>query len=40
VIPNGRPSFILLAGVLGMLHLIMGMVVREPVAENVPRQTL
>ena len=29
VIPNGRPSFILLAGVLGMLQLVMGMVVRE-----------
>ena len=31
VIPNGRPSFILLAGVLGMLQLAMGMVVREQV---------
>lgn len=29
VIPNGRPSFILLAGVLGMLQLIMKMVVRD-----------
>jgi hypothetical protein len=29
VIPNGRPSFILLAGVLGMLQLIIGMVVLE-----------
>ena len=31
VIPNGRASFILLAGVLGMLQLAMGMVVREQV---------
>jgi hypothetical protein len=31
VIPNGRPSFILLAGMLGMLQLAMGMVVREQV---------
>src|SRR5918994_545489 len=31
VIPNGRPSFILLVGVLGMLQLAMGMVVREQV---------
>jgi hypothetical protein len=29
VIPNGRPSFFLLAGVLGMVQLMMGMVVRE-----------
>lgn len=29
VIPAGRPSFILLAGVLGVLQLMMGMVVRE-----------
>jgi hypothetical protein len=29
VIPNGRPSFILLAGVLGMVQLIVGMVLRE-----------
>ena len=29
VIPNGRPSFILLAGVLGILQLTMGMVIRE-----------
>jgi hypothetical protein len=35
VIPNGRPSFILLAGVLGMLQLMIGMVVRERMAEAV-----
>lgn len=29
VIPNGRPSFVLLAGVLGTLQLLMGVVVRE-----------
>ena len=29
VIPNGRPSFILLAGVLGMLQFVMGMILRE-----------
>ncbi len=34
VIPNGRPSFILLAGVLGMLQLMMGMVVRGRMAEK------
>jgi hypothetical protein len=38
VIPNGRPSFILLAGVLGMLQLMMGMVVRERMTGNAPRQ--
>jgi hypothetical protein len=40
VIPNGRPSFILLAGVLGMLQLMIGMVVRERMAEIVSRQKL
>jgi hypothetical protein len=29
VIPNGRPSFVLLAGVLGVLQIIMGVVVQE-----------
>ena len=29
VIPTGKPSFILLAGMLGMLQLVMGMVVRR-----------
>lgn len=29
VIPNGRPSFILLAAVFGLLQLLMGMVIRE-----------
>lgn len=29
VAPNGRPSFVLLAGALGILQLLMGMVVRE-----------
>lgn len=29
VVPNGRPSFILLAGVLGLLQVIMGMIIRE-----------
>ena len=29
VIPNGRPSFVLLAGVLGLLQFVMGMIVRE-----------
>ena len=29
VIPNGRPMFVLLAGVLGVLQIIMGVVVRE-----------
>jgi hypothetical protein len=38
VIPNGRPSFILLAGVLGMLQLVMGMVLRERMEKCVPRQ--
>jgi hypothetical protein len=40
VIPNGRPSFILLAGVLGMLQLMIGMVVRERMAEIVSQQKL
>jgi hypothetical protein len=39
VIPNGRPSFILLAGVLGMLQLTMGMIVRER-AYNETRSTV
>lgn len=29
VIPNGSPSFVLLAGVFGVLQLVMGMIVRE-----------
>jgi hypothetical protein len=29
VIPNGTPSFVLLAGVFGILQLLMGVVVRE-----------
>ena len=29
VIPNGRPSFVLLAGVLGIIQLAMGMIIRE-----------
>jgi hypothetical protein len=37
VIPNGRLSFILLAGVLGMLQLSMGMIVRERITKHVPR---
>jgi hypothetical protein len=40
VIPNGRPSFVLLAGVLGLLQIIVGVVVRERMAEIVPRQKL
>jgi len=32
VIPNGRPSFVLLAGVLGILQLTMGMIIREQAA--------
>jgi hypothetical protein len=31
VIPNGTPSLVLLAGVIGILQLLMGVVVREQV---------
>jgi len=40
VVPNGKPSFILLAGVLGVLQLVMGTVLRERKAENTPQQKL
>ena len=36
VIPNGRPSFILLAGVLGVMQLVVGMVVRERAQDRNP----
>ena len=36
VIPNGRPSFILLAGVLGVMQLVVGMVVRERAPDRKP----
>lgn len=29
VIPTGRPSFVLLAGALGIVQLVMGMIIRE-----------
>lgn len=37
VIPTGRPSFALLAGVLGMLQILMGVILRERV-RNAKRQ--
>ena len=42
VVPNGRPSFLLLAGVLGVLQLMMGIVVREQARarKDLSRQTL
>jgi hypothetical protein len=40
VVPNGKPSFILLAEVLGVLQLVMGTVLRERKAENTPQQKL
>ncbi|MGH3147852.1 MAG: hypothetical protein ACRDTR_18840 [Rubrobacter sp.] len=39
VIPNGRPSFVLLAGVLGIIQLMMGMILREQaVSDDAPNK--
>lgn len=36
VIPNGQPLFVLLAGVFGILQLLMGVVVRNQIARQTP----